>query len=1020
MIRSISGLIHLFLISISLSSSAWAGPLNLRYPAPSPDGSKICFSYLGDLWTLSSQGGKAERLTVHVGYDAYPKWSPDGNFIAFSSQRHGNFDVYVIPATGGAETRITYHSAEDIVSGWTSDSKRVLFTSRREQSFETVWEVNAGGGRARPLVMIQAADGRKSQDGSKLLFTHGAVPWWRKGYHGSAACDLFAKDANSGSIERITTYSGNDFDGFWLPDVNGIVYLSDSTGTYNLATRNLVSGVVTQLTNHRLNAAHLSLSQDGSLAAYELGGDVFLYDLKANRGRKLEVEISSGAKTNFVERVVYDSGATEMAISPDGKMIAYVVHGNIFCRDVDGYYQKQLTDSPANDYDLSWSIDSRKLAFVSNRKGSNDIYLLLSSDPSQPSLALANERETVALITSDAPKHSPQIAPDQTKIAFVRSETQLVAADMKRFTERTFDEGNPVGTYSWSPDGRYLVYTRFDPGWHNRLFIGDSESGETYQISDSPGSYQKPRFSADGKIIYFINNNDLYYLFLEQRVAETAFSKHHLVPEQEVRKNALGLPMVTIDFDHITERQTRLTHVGNVIDVAMSPNSSTFICATADNRLERINLDAGEQKQLSSLNSEPSQLQIVGGAEVAFFRDGLGRLNAIDLANGVAATLRYKAEMIVDLRQEYLQVFNETWRTVKDRFYDESLHGVDWNKMRELYLPRAEAATEINDLHDIIREMVGELNASHLNIWPGQVDGDETGYVGVIPDYEDNSAGLKIKAIIPQSPATKIAAQLKVDEKIMSVNGRRIIANQDYYLPFEGTVGNEVALELINRDGIARTVDVTPVSAEEYLELEYRSRVEKACEQVGRLTRNRVAYLRLPQIDREGIEVFEKELSNSGDGKQGLILDIRDNIGGSEHDKLLELLSRRSYIVHKSRYGSSGTDPSDAFVGTIILLINERTSSDAEIFAQGFRELGLGTILGVNTYGAVIGTEHRSLLDGSTFSVPSVGWFTLKDDKLENRGVAPDVEILADLTRLEKGEDNQLEEAVKLLLPKLK
>jgi tricorn protease len=1017
--KSVTVLVSVFFLIFALSAIGESAPLNLRHPAPSPDGSKICFSHIGDLWIVSSQGGKAERLTVHVGYDAYPRWSPDGNYIAFSSQRHGNFDVYVIPAAGGTETRLTYHSADDITSGWTPDSKRVLFTSKREQAFETVWEVSAVGGRARPLVMVQAADGRKCADNNKLLFTHGAVPWWRKDYHGSAACDLYAKDLGSGNIERITTYSGNDLDGSWLPGGSRVIYLSDSTGTYNAFTRDLNSGAVSQLTNHRLNASHLSLSQDGSLAAYELGGEIFLYDLRTSQGRRLEVELVSGAKTNLIERVVLDSGATEFAISPDGKMVAYVAHGNVFCGNLGDWRQRQLTDSPANDCDIKWSSDSKELTFISNRDGRNDIYLLRSSDPGQPSLALSNEREAVALIGSDALKRSPAISPDKGKIAFVRGETQLVAADMKRFTERTLGEKSQIGSFDWSPDGRYLVFTQFNANWQNELYLGDSESGAIYKISEAPGSYQEPHFSADGALIYYINNNDISYLFLEQRLSEMAAAGNIKQGQREVKRNALGLPMVMIDFDNITSRHARLTHSGDVTALAMLPNSQALLFATAENQLERVNLDGSDQRNLAEIPSGLLQLQFGASSTIAYFSDRGGRLYSIDLDSGSVETVPLRAEMIVDSRREYLQVFNETWQMLRERFYDQTMHGVDWNKIRESYFARAEVATELNDLHDIIREMVGELNASHLNIWPRQLQGDETGYLGVIPDYEDNSAGLKVKAVIPHSPAAAVAAMLKIDEKIMAVDGRKIITNQDYYIPFEGTAGREVTLSLINREGISRSVNVTPVSAEDYRELESADRTTRMRELVDKLSTNKVAYLRLSQIDRDGAEQFERDFSVYASDKQAMIIDLRDNVGGSEHDRLLQLLTRRKYITHQPRYGLNGTDSPVAFAGPILLLINETTSSDAEILAQGFRELVLGTIAGVTTYGAVIGTEHRSLLDGSTFTVPSVGWFTLKGDKLENRGVAPDTEIPSDLTRFDRGEDNQIEQSVQILLLKI-
>jgi tricorn protease len=1010
-----------FLVFACLTQTGFSSaPLNLRYPAPSPDGAKVCFSYKGDLWVVASDGGKAEPLTVHVGYDAYPKWSPDGKFIAFSGQRFGNYDIFLIPSSGGPEIRLTYHSADDLVSGWSGDSRRILFTSQRDHAYQQVWEVAAAGGRARPLTAVEGSDGRRSADANKLLFTHGSVPWWRKGYRGSAACDLFVKDLTTGSIDRVSSSTSNELNGYLTPGGGEMIYLSDSTGVYNLFKRNLVSGVVSQLTNHRLNATNLTLSQDASLAAYELGGEIFLYDFKTGQGRKLSVEISSPTKTNMTELLTFDSGLTEFALSPDGSLIAYVVRGEVFCRDLSGVYQQQLTTSAAEERDLSWSHDSKQLTFVSDRDLSYDVYLARSTDPAQTSLARSHDRDVGPFAKSDVSKRSPSISPDQSKLAYIRGETELVVTDIRKLTERTFAMKNPLGGFGWSPDGRYVVFTLFDQDWYNQLYIGDTESGTIYKISGSSGSYQNPRFSADGLLIYYINDNDIYYLYLARRLSEMNFPQRQETTAGTATKNSLGLPTVMIDFDEVTERAVRLTHQGNVEAATMTPNCATLVYVTANGQIERINLDGSDHKLVTTGISAPSTPQLSAEGDIVYVKDAAGKLYSVDLDLGVPSPLPFNVDVDVDYKQELQHMFDQAWQLLKERYYNPTMNGTDWNAVRQTYLPRVAAVTEVNDMSDLILELSGELNCSHISIWPADSRRGETGLIGIIPDYEDNSAGLRVKYIFAGSPATRLHSKLRLDDKITAVEGWKLAANADYYQAFENSVGKEIKLDIFSRDGISRSVLITPISADEYYECVYRDRVETNREMVAKLSQKKLAYLYLKEMDHDGLEDFENELAQQLDDKKGLILDIRGNVGGAGHDKMLETLARRSYITHRPRYGTAGKDSPGAVEVPIVLLIDEGTSSDAEIFAYGFRELGLGRIVGTNTYGAVLGTEHHRLVDGSVLTLPSVGWYTLKGEELENKGVAPDVMIPCDLTRLEKGEDNQLEEAVGLMMKDIK
>ncbi len=1008
------------LITLAAVNPVQAQPLGMRHPAPSPDGSKICFGYEGDLWIVSSQGGNATRLTVHVGYESFPVWSPDGKSIAFSSDRNGDFDVYVIPVTGGNELRLTWHSNDDFVSGWSPDSRRVLFHSRRDQNFEQVWEIAATGGREKPLTQIESFFGTRTSDNEKLIFTRGAIPWWRKGYRGTANCDIYSKDFKSGAIEQLTFFAGNDLYGCIVPGTAELVYLSDSTGTYNLFRKNLVGGTVAQMTNHRLDVHHPCLSADGSLMAYELSGEIYLYDLKLLQGRKLLVQAVSAEKTNDIMSFGADSGLSEFAIAPDGNSLAYVVGGEVFCRSLGDEDQRSLTTSVGNEHDLCWAGDSRQLAMVSRRGSDYTIQLVSSNDSQRPSLHTAHDLSVETPVRSDQSLRSPQISPTQARIAFVRGEVQLVVTDLNKLTERTIADKNPIGDFAWSPDGRYIVFTQRDGNWDNELFIGDSESGAIEKISAVQSWFRNPQFSADGKLIYFIDDGDIYYLYLDRRVSEMTHSQRREYLRTSSQPSSRTASPVAIDFEAIGSRFRRLTESGNIIDAVITPNSAGFVFSTTNDAVYYQQIDESRPRLLTEAISQPGKMQFRGESNEFLASDAAGRLYSIATEDGVSRQIAYRAEWSVSRREQFRQIFDNVWSEIRNRFYDNAFHGTNWESVREIYAARIESCSELIDLHDLLREMLGQINASHLNIWPNHREAPETGMIGVLPDYEDNSNGVIVREVLPDSPAARKISQIQPLDKITAIDGTRLDAATSYFAPLEGLYGHEVKVDVINRSGITRSVFLSPLSQDEHLELCRRAQEARARKAVELQSQSRVGYVALQQISAASVVQLEEALKVLSQNKQALIIDLRGNSGGSEHDHLLAILARKPYIKHRPRFGQSGSDSPWAFAGPIALLVDERTSSDAEIVAQGFKELGLGEVIGVTTYGAVIGTEKKVMADGSVLSVPTVGWYTMSDQNLEDQGVSPDVTIPLDLNRADRGEDSQLSEAVARLLGKLR
>jgi tricorn protease len=1016
----------------------------LRYPAFSPDGKQIAFSYMGDIWVAPAEGGNAIRLTVHPAHDIRPRFSPDGKWIAFNSNREGNYDIFLMPAKGGKPKRLTYHSADDILGDWSPDGRWIVFSSNRDHRFAQIYLLEVETGYVRRLTSDETNlhSPTFSPDGRYIVFCRGGTSWWRKGYRGSANSEIWRLPITiegdriaTGKPERLTYYEGND----WFPMVSpdGTLYfVSDRTGVFNIwrmpliGTRGEGRGTgeskVEQVTNHADRVLYPNLSRDGKFIVYEHDFSLWVVPTKGGEPKRLTIFAPSDEPQNRLQRLALTSQATEFALSPDGKQIAFVVRGEIFVVNVEkGGEAKRITDHPYRDFDIDWSPDGKKLAFVSERDGNREVYIVD-----------IRTRELKRLTnTPDAAESNPKWSPTGNYVAFIRGPfgRQLCWVDVNTGEEKVVVEGPFIGEFAWSPDGRWICFNRRDPANNvTDLYIVPWNGGEPVNVTRMPYWNGSIVWTKDGKNIVFRSNRtddnvDIYVLPLERPKEKLDEEEGESEKKPQERKEGeKKMPEVKIDFTDIHKRIRRLTAtVFNEGSFAVSPDSKTvvFVATPVDQpEIWSVPLEGGSLTRLAS-GVLASQLQFSPDGNRIYFLSTGGTIRYLTRPAGSLGSVNFTARLTVDRVVELQHMFDEGWRLLREQFYDEKMHGVDWDAMREKYRPLIEHVAAKEDFYALVSMMLGELNASHLGIGGPTVSGPETAYLGVWFDPEHRGPGVKISAVLKNSPADRDESRLNVGEFILAIDGVEVSNNEQIWDALADKAGRVVEL-LVNdkptKEG-ARTVKIKPINRGQWSNLLYEDWVEKRKRMVDEWSNGRIGYIHIQAMSQSELRKFEREFYAEVVGKkEALIIDVRFNGGGRIHDELLSILKRRLYALEQYRGTPPFTQPFQVWQKPTVVLINEFSASDAEIFPKAFRDLGLGKLVGVPTYGGVIGTYNVTLIDGTTFfRVPVTGWRTLDGVNLENYGVKPDILVEHSPEDNANENDLQLKAAVDLLLKEL-
>ncbi len=1008
-----------------------------RTPDISPDGKLVAFSYLGDIWTVETIGGVARPVTMHEAHDINPCFSPDGHWLAFSSNRHGSYDVFVVPAHGGKPRRLTFDSAHEMALGWTPDGKSVLYASSRGTGFPNVpeaYSVPLDGGREQKLPFAEAKEMSFSATGNLVAFTRGPGLWYRKNYRGSSNDDLWLANGDGTNVRRITHFDGQDGSPMWSPDGRKIYFVSEHFGgpanivTMNLNAAGQVDGKFTALTSHRDDSVRRArISGNGEWIVYECGADLWLTHTADGQSRKLAIEVHADEKSNGERLVTYTRDVTEYALSPDDNYVAFVVHGEIFLMPSKGGKATRLTDTPAVEHGISWSSDSKSLLFAADRNGQEDLYLLQPDDPEHPEIGKAHRFKTKQLTNTPEPKTGASFAPDGSRICFLRG-GKLWTMKPDGSEQKVVVDHQQVFDYDWSPDGKWVVYARSDGSFASELYVMPLDGSEPARNITRYATY-------NGDVSWNNTGNKIAFLSLRRN----NYSMHVISLQKPAvaATGATATPATGIDWDDI---HARVERPGNNLanEGTISPNGRwiAYRGTSGGDDLWLVSVDGSVMQRLSTGNTAPRLIRWAKNSQAVWFVDSSGSLRHAALGLGgipVTATpaaapntINFTAKMIIRRDEEFSQMFEQSWRALANNFYDSKHHGADWRAIRDKYRPLVEHVAMKEDLYALISLMLGELNASHLGITGSAKAPEETtADLGLIFDSTYTGPGLKIAEILKRGPADKRNLSVKAGEIVVAIDRNEITEKTNISHLLNGKVGELVQLDVVGAGSnpadakARRRVEIQGTDRGTIHNLMYQRWMAHNADTVSKLSKGTLGYIHIPSMDEAGLEQFVRSLYSDNFDKEAIIIDVRYNGGGFTHDQVLNYLGAREHTFFRQRDGGEGlvlrsydrkwTKPS-------VVLINNRSYSDAEIFPSAFKTLGLGKVVGQATGGFVIGTTSIHLIDGSSFRTPRTGVFTVKGINMEKEGVQPDFAVEAIPEDLAKGIDAQIGKAVEVLM----
>ncbi|HEV8446517.1 MAG TPA: S41 family peptidase [Gemmatimonadaceae bacterium] len=1040
-------------------------------PSLSPDRREIAFVSGGDIWTVPAGGGEARLLVSHPAYDSRPLYSPDGTKLAFMSTRTGNGDIYVLTLATGRLDRVTFDDVSEQLDAWSRDGKWIYFSSGSQDvnGMNDIFRVNATGGTP----MAVSADRFTQEywsapspaDANTIAFTgtgRTSTDWWRKGHShiDESQIWLVHLSGESPRYEAVTKDDARDAWPMWSADAKALYYVSDKSGSENIWTASASGGgaakAVTSFTDGRV--IWPTIAYDGKAIVFERDFGIWSLDVATGKATRVPITLRGAATAPIVEHQVLAQGFQSLALSPDGKKVAFVAHGDVFAASArDGGEAARITTTPELELQLAWAPDSRRLAYVSSRDGSAHLFVYDFGTRTETKL-------------TDGPLDdvSPAWSPDGRSIAFDRGGKELRVIDVATKQDRVVAAGQldrppflSERQIAWSPDGQWIAYLNVGAGQFQNPNIASVNGGGGKPISFLSNAFGNSiAWSPDGTYLLFDSS---------QRTEQAVLARVDLVPrtpqfrEDQFRElfapTRPGTPVqpapqpappqrdsatlrsdsargaakksTRVVFDDIRRRISFLPIGVDVRTVVISPDGKTALlnaAAAGQANLYTFSLDElasgpAVARQLTSTPGFKQNAQFSpDGKEVYYLENG--RLAAINVDSRAVRTIAVSADLDIDFAREKLAVFHEAWSILAGNFFEPHMNGVDWPAVEKRYEPYAAGAQSTEDLRRIMKLMVGELNASHSGVnGPSFSPQPNVGRLGLRFDraeYEQRGK-LRIVEVLNLSPAA--LADVTPGDYIQSVDGVRVdgSVNLDSLLLYKTNRRVEIAVSRTADGAGARTIAIRPINLATERGLVYRDWVESRRAYVAKMSGGTLGYVHMQDMGAGSLQQLYVDLDTENRDKQGVVVDIRNNNGGFVNPYAIDVFARRGYLQFTPR--DFGTGGGRSVVGQrslekpTALVTNMHSLSDAEDFTEGYRSLKLGPVVGEPTAGWIIFTSDFGLLDGSSsVRVPFERITDAAGKDMEMHPRAVDVLVRRPVGESYTGRDSQLDAAVKALL----
>ena len=1069
------------LLAASLASFAQQNPLWMRYPAISPDGSTIVFAYKGDIYSVPSQGGEARQLTTNAAFDSYPIWSPDGKKIAFASNREGSMDVYVINANGGAPTRLTTNSGSELPVAF-KDNEHVLFSANvmptaqsnlfASREFSQVYEVSTQGGRPKLYSVLPMENISINAKGQVLYHDcKGYEDKWRKHHTSPITRDIWMLDG--GKYQKLTSFKGEDRNPVWAQDGQSFYYLSEQNGSFNVYHRNVGSGKDTQVTHNQKNPIRFLTSSQSGLLCYGYDGEIYTVKEGAEP-QKVNISITTDNAEPSLVRQIRSNGATEIALSPSGKEVAFVMHGDVYVTSVDYKTTKRITDTPQQERNVSFSPDGRALVYASERNGVWQIYQAKIKNASDKNFTYCTDIEEEALTHSNLTSQYPAYSPDGKEVAFYEDRATLRILNLKSKDVRTVLDGKYNYSYSdgdiwfeWSPDSKWLLCSYIGTGgWNNTdIALVKADGKEVHDLTDSGYSDSNGKWVLGGKAMLFESDragyrshgswgaeDDAYLMFFDL----DAYDRFRMSKEElelaEANKDVKEKKAEEKDEKKKEDKQKKAEEKGKTevekvkpleldIDncrdriVRLTVNSSRMGDAILDSKGEKIYYQAafegGYDLWCHDLKENTTTLMMknIGGGGFVADKDVKnlflcnGGIKKIDLASKQTKGIDFEAPFNYKPAEERQYLFDHIWRQVKDKFYDPNLQGVDWDGYRKVYERYLPYIDNNFDFAEMLSEMLGELNASHTGCryYPSGAS-LQTAALGVFLDPNYEGDGLKIQEIIKRGPFAVKKNEVTPGSIIEKIDGTEIKAGEDYNALLDGKVGKNVRLTIKNAKGKRFDLTIKAISQGAQQELLYKRWVDRNRAIVDSVSGGRIAYVHVKAMNSESFRtVYSELLSDKNRNRDAVIVDERHNGGGWLHDDLCTLLSGKQYQEFVPHGKVVGKDPFNKWTKPSCVLICEDDYSNGHGFPWVYKELGIGKLIGAPVAGTMTAVWWETLMDRSlVFGIPQVGCRDMRGTFGENTQLNPDIEVYNSPEDYITGHDTQLIRAVEEMMKETK